>query len=192
MWDVFREVSGRGLERAAGALSQLTGARILPAGQAVHLFSPSELLQLLDEGEEPVAGISIRILKGMAGGILVILPEESVLVLLGLLTGRRGSFRALAEEERSAILEMGNILASSYLSAFGDRLRCAFIPSPPELLLDKAAEVLAALLDRVALPERALVVEARFRGDQGEVQGRFFLLGDPSWMRAPSTSSSTT
>ncbi|MFN3477298.1 MAG: chemotaxis protein CheC [Candidatus Methylomirabilales bacterium] len=183
MWDVFREVSGQSLERATLALSHLTGTRILPAGHAIHFLSPSELFQLLGDGEELVAGISISILKRMVGRILIILPEESVLALLDLLTGRHGPLPALAEEERSAILEVGNILASSSLSTFGDRLGCAFIPSPPELLLGKAAEVLAALLERAALPERALVVEARFRGDQGEVRGRFFLVGDPALAR---------
>lgn len=178
--EVFGEVGGQSLERATLALSHLTGTRILPAGHAIHFLSPSELFQLLSDGEELVAGISIRILKGMGGRILIILPEESVLALLDLLTGRRGSLPALAEEERSTILEVGNILASSYLSAFGDRLGCAFIPSPPELLLGKAEEVLATLLHRATLPEWALIVEARFRGDQGEVRGRFFLVGDPA------------
>jgi chemotaxis protein CheC len=80
----------------------------------------------------------------------------------------------------SALREMGNILASTYLTAVSRLLRRSLIPSVPGLAMDMAGAVVDLLLMDVAgASDRATVLETTFREKAGPVRGRFFLLPDP-------------
>lgn len=183
--EALQELCHAGMGRASLALSELTGERISLASPAVYLLPPAQASRLFDGQEELAASVLIRIVKGIEGGILVLLTEESVLALIHLLTEREvGQVSALAEGDRSAIQEVGNILASSYLTALGDRLGLILLPSPPELFLDRAASAMEAFLRGMVLPEKILLVEACFEVDRVGVQGRFFLVADASWVKA--------
>ncbi|MBI3990142.1 MAG: chemotaxis protein CheC [candidate division NC10 bacterium] len=180
---VLEELSGAGMGRAAMALSELMHERISLTSE-VHLFSPSEVLRLLDGQQGLKAGVFVRILKGVEGGILVLLPEESLLALIRLLAGKRvDRSAALTEEDCSVLREVGNILASSYLSALSDCLGLILLPSPPELFLDRATKAMEGLLQGMVVQEMA-VVESHFEAGRGEVQGRFFIMADISSVQA--------
>lgn len=172
----LEDLSWVGMGRAAMALSELMGERV-SLTTAVHLLSPSDALHLLEGQHGLTAGVFVRIAKGVEGGILVLLPEESLLTLLRLLVEKkvvRGD--ALAEEDRSVLREVGNILASSYLSALGDRLGRILLPSPPELYMDRATEGMEDLLKQMLVQEMVLVVESHFTTGREGVQGRFLVM----------------
>lgn len=180
----LEELSRAGMGRAAMALSELMRERI-SLTSAVYLLSPSEALRLLDGQQGLKAGIFVRILKGVEGGILVLLPEESLLALIRLLAGKKvDRSGALTEEDRSVLREVGNILASSYLSALSDRLGLILLPSSPELFLDRATSAMEGLLQGMVVQEMLVVVESHFEAGRGGVQGRFFVMADVSSVQA--------
>jgi len=176
----LEELSRAGMGRAIMALSELMGERV-SLTSAVHLLSPSDALHLLGRQHGLTAGVFVRIAKGVEGGILVLLPEGSLLTLLRLLAEKqvaRGD--TLTEEDRSVLREVGNILASSYLSALSDRLGRILLPSPPELYLDRATKGMEDLLQQMLVQEMVLVVESHFTTGREGVQGRFFVMAGAS------------
>lgn len=176
----LEELSRVGMGRVAMALSELVGERVSLTA-AVHLLSPSDALHLLDEQYGLTAGVFIRIAKGMEGGILIFLPEESLLTLLFLLAERKiARSDALTEEDRSALREVGNILASSYLSALSDRLGRLLLPSSPELFMDRATKGMENFLKQMLVQEMVLVVESHFTTGREGVQGCFFVMAGAS------------
>ena len=80
--------------------------------------------------------------------------------------------------------EVGNILASAYLSALGNLLNKTLIPSVPLLAYDMAGAVVDhALIDLSQSGDFAMMIETDFGGepDQGlAIKGHFFLLPDPA------------
>jgi len=75
----------------------------------------------------------------------------------------------------SALMEVGNILASHVASGIADRLRSRLLPSIPSLAMVDAEQALESLIEGVAGPE-ALRIESAFSDDVGELGGRLILV----------------
>jgi len=86
--------------------------------------------------------------------------------------------------QKSIMMEVGNILTSTYLNAMGSLLKSTFIPSIPSFSLDMAQAVVDLLLIELAeVTNEALVIETYFRSRDGSFYGHFFLMPDPASIR---------
>lgn len=182
--DALKEISNIGMGHAATALSQILG-------QSVHLHVPqvkvteiSQVPELLGGAERLMVGITLQILGDARGNIMLLFPQESAHRMLCTLLGRQSKGLVMNEVTSSALKEVGNILASAYLSALGNLLGKTLIPSVPMLAYDMAGSVVDyVLIDLSATGDLALMVETEFAGDRGEealIRGHFFLLPDPA------------
>ena len=95
----------------------------------------------------------------------------------------------MSEMQCSALKEVGNILASAYLSALGDLLRMTLIPSVPLLSMDRAEIVIGhALADFGEVSGMTLLLETEFFSSDERINSQFFLLPAPSSLNAILTS----
>ncbi|MDH3454054.1 MAG: chemotaxis protein CheC [Desulfuromonadales bacterium] len=182
--DALKEISNIGMGHAATALSQMIG-------QTVHLRVPhvtiTEISQVPDHlggAERLMVGITLQILGDARGSIMLLFPTESAHHLLCSLLGRQAKTLIMNEMTVSALKEVGNILASAYLSALGNLLNKTLIPSVPLLAYDMAGAVVDyVLIELSQASDFALMVETDFSGDAGQelaIKGHFFLLPDPA------------
>lgn len=178
--DLLREVSNIGSGHAATALSQLLGRRILLNVPRVQVLPISDVPDVVGGPETPVAGLFFRIFGQAAGSILILLPQDSALSLVqDILKQKVSAVPSLQEMEASALKEVGNILAGSYLNAIGQMLHLVLIPSIPGLALDMAGAVLDTMLIELSREgETALLIETEFLSES-TITGHFFLLPDP-------------
>ena len=85
----------------------------------------------------------------------------------------------LSELEVSALMEVGNILASAYLNALGERLKMTLIPSVPVLSFDMAGAVLDFVLsEQGETGDLLFMIETEFTEDNDTFSGHFFLMPD--------------
>jgi len=182
--DALKEISNIGMGHAATALSQMIG-------QAVYLQVPhvtvTEINQVpghLGGAEKLMVGITLQILGDARGSIMLLFPKESAHLLLCSLLGRQGKTLIMNDESVSALKEVGNILASAYLSALGNLLNKTLIPSVPLLAYDMAGAVVDyVLIELSQSSDLALMVETNFSDDScrgSSIKGHFFLLPDPA------------
>ena len=84
----------------------------------------------------------------------------------------------------SALKEVGNILASAYLSALGNLLNKTLIPSVPLLAYDMAGAVVDHVLIELSQSgDFVMMIETDFGGEPDQdlaIKGHFFLLPDPA------------
>ncbi len=179
--DALREVSNIGMGHAATALSQLMGRTIYLNVPKVHLLEISQVPDILGGAEHLVVGIYLQILGNARGNILMVFPRENAVRMLERLLGKGGGRGAiLTEMEVSALKEVGNILASAYLSALSNLLKMSLIPSVPLLSFDMAGAVVDyVLVDLGEVGDSSLVIETEFAGEDARISGHFFLLPDP-------------
>ncbi len=181
--DALKEISNIGMGHAATALSQLIG-------QTVHLKVPritiadiADMPELVGGAEEVVVGITLQIFGDARGTILLIFPRESATQLLVRLVGKKPEDLIFDELSASALKELGNILASAYLSALGGLLHMTLIPSIPLLAYDMAGAVVDNVLIELSQEgDLALMVETEFHGqspDDEVIRGHFMILPDP-------------
>jgi len=181
--DALKEVSNIGMGHAATALSQLIGERIHLHVPKVSVTDISDVPEIIGGAEQVVAGITLQVLGDARGDILLIFPTQSVKRLLTRLLGHQEEELILNEINTSTLKEVGNILASAYLSALGSLLHMTLIPSIPALAYDMAGAVVDYVLIELSKSgDMALTVETLFKGDaesDDHIKGHFFLLPDP-------------
>ncbi len=182
--DTLKEVSNIGMGHAATALSQMIGQTVYLTVPNVTITEISQVPEHLGGAENLMVGITLQILGDARGSIMLLFPQESAHRLLCSLLGHKEKGLIMNEVSVSALKEVGNILASAYLSALGNLLKKTLIPSVPQLAYDMAGAVVDhVLIDLSQSGDLAMMVETDFSGNSGQepaIKGHFFLLPDPA------------
>jgi chemotaxis protein CheC len=182
--DALKEISNIGMGHATTALSQMIGQTVRLRVPRVTITEISQVPEHLGGAERLMVGITMQVLGDARGSIMLLFPQESAHRLLCTLLGHQDRGPGLGEVEVSALKEVGNILASAYLSALGNLLKKVLIPSVPLLANDMAGAVVDNVLIELSRSgDLAMMVETDFTGEQNReaaIKGHFFLLPDPA------------
>lgn len=171
-YDALVELLNIGFGRAAAALSELTGHRVLLEVPQVSVHPISELggalRPLLSDN---VASVH-QIFSGPVGGdALLILDYSAAGSLKELLTNEPALPLPIDASAREVLTEVGNILLNACLGTFGNLLHVQVSFSVPHLNLDTLHHVLQSLLINSEGLRYALVVQAGFKLKDAEVTG---------------------
>ena len=181
--DALREISNVGMGHAATALSQMVGDTIYLHVPKVTLTDIAAVTELLGGPEQVVVGITLQVRGDAQGNILLVFPLECAENLVIQLLGCEDNGDLFDEIGISTVKEVGNILASSYLSAMGALLNLTLLPSIPLLANDMAGAVIDFLLIELSEDgDQALMIETEFHGSSPNaklIRGHFFLMPDP-------------
>jgi chemotaxis protein CheC len=182
--DALREVATVGAGHAATALAQMTGHHVRLSLPTVSSMPLSEVPVAIGGEETPVAALHLRVYGDVRANALLTFPPP-LGPLLRPLTGHDPSGVELTELERSALLEVGNVLCSAYLSAISRLLGITMIPTVPGLAFDMVGAVVDFLLVETGeTSDEALVLETALLGTEDGPGGRFFLLPHPDGLAA--------
>jgi len=179
--DILKEVGNIGAGNAATALAQLINKKITMRVPEVNVMSFDEIIDVVGGPENMVAGIYLRFMGGIDGNILFIIPYRNTLNLLDIIFGekKRDLFCEFDPIERSALAEIGNILAGSYLSAISSLTKMLLKPSVPALAIDMAGAILSVPLTYYGhVGDTALLIDTVFEEGENLIKGHFFLIPD--------------
>ncbi|MGB9662309.1 MAG: chemotaxis protein CheC [Moorellaceae bacterium] len=176
--DVLKEIGNIGAGNAATALATMLGRRIRMSVPRAGVLPIGEIPSLVGDEEEPVVCVDFVVSGSASGKILFLLTQESALKLVDLLMGLpAGTTVSLDDMGRSVIMEAGNILTGSFLTAFADFCRLQLIPSVPAIAHDMLGAVLSsAFLEEGYFADRALVTETTFYDEEVSLNGHFFFI----------------
>jgi chemotaxis protein CheC len=186
----FQEISEAGARNAATALSQIIGRPVhldVPWARPIPIESVAEMA---GGAERVVCALSLKVYGGARGNLLLVFGDDQLPLLLELIGGNGGRPRprapgTLSEYERSALREVGNILAGAYLNAVSHLLGLSLLPSIPGLAFDMVGAVTDYLLIELApIAESTLVLASQIREPVSGLRGEFFFLPDSGTMPA--------
>lgn len=179
--DVLREVGNIGAGNAATALSRLLNKPVDMAVPKVQLLPFEEISEKVGGAEQVVVAIFLRVEGEAPGNLFFILSPEAAKSLLNRLVGFPSETDGMFNEmEQSALCEIGNILAGSYLSSLADFTKLSMYPTVPALAMDMAGAILSfGLLQFGHMGDDALLIDTTFLEGDHEVEGQFFLIPDP-------------
>lgn len=182
--DIICEIGNIGAGNAATALSGMLGKRVEMSVPKVEIVPLSDIPSLSGSPESPVVGGMVDMSGDMRGQIMLILGIREAYNMAMALCGMEPEaaepgIEHLGETEMSAISEIVNIMAGSYLSAISSMTNLVTMPSIPYMSVDMAA----ALLSVVAIEcgkegDSALFFETKFADEQGGTECSFFLMPD--------------
>jgi chemotaxis protein CheC len=177
--DALREVANIGAGHAATALSQLTGHTIMINVPALGVHPRTEIRTLLEKPDGEVAAVDVRMLGELTGQTLLVFEHQAAKELAALLTMRQPGEGPLSELERSAVQEVGNILASAYLNALSQIVGGVLLPTPPRVDTGPGGDVVHLAATRGPGSDPVLTINTRFTMEGGsEVRGTFLVLPD--------------
>lgn len=181
--DALREISNIGMGNAVTSLSQLLDMRINMDVFLATFMPFEETVQLVGGYEELVSCVSVRLTGEVPGIVLFLFNEDSTFNLIDLLMGvKPGTTKDLDEFGESAVKEVGNILAGSFITAINSMTNLEIQPSVPMLAYDMLGAILTSLMVASGrTEEQVLVLETKlFQEDSTkDINGHFFLLTEP-------------
>lgn len=179
--DVLKEVGNIGAGNAATALSQLLDKPIDMAVPKVQILPFEKIADKVGGPEQIVLAVFFRVEGEAPGNLFFILTPEAGKGLLHRLAGIEASEEEFFNEmEQSALSEIGNILAGSYLSSLADFTQLSMTPTVPGLAMDMAGAILNyGLIQFGEMGDDALLIDTTFLEGKEEVEGQFFLIPDP-------------
>ncbi len=159
---LLEEVHNAGAIQASVALGQLTNDAVAVSFPESQLVALSDVATALGGDEKPVAGIYVGLSGDLAGGLLLTMASGNLPLFHELLHRQpRGSCRSVQDVDMSAIQEVGNIIAASFIDAFANSARLSIRLEPPEISVDMCVAVVDSVLARFNQPgERLLLTTA--------------------------------
>jgi chemotaxis protein CheC len=164
--DAIQELGNIGAAHAATTLSQMLGSSIEMSVPAVNVVDLAQLGQYM--GEESAAMVAFELQGDIPHGgyILFYITRDSAVRMTNTILGLTEINRPLSEMDKSALLEVGNIMVSAFLDATAELLGFVMLPSPPSLTIDMAHAAMQSLIaqmqeetDEVILFSTELVCE---------------------------------
>nr|WP_202113023.1 chemotaxis protein CheC [Paenibacillus sp. MMS18-CY102] len=179
--DVLKEVGNIGAGNAATALSRLLDKPVDMAVPQVSLLPFEQISEIVGGSEQTVIAVFLRVEGDAPGNMFFIIEEPSAKRMLQRLLAMNIQLdETYSELELSALCEIGNILAGSYLSSLADFTGLAMMPTVPSVALDMAGAILSyGLLQFGEMGDSALLIETAFLEDRDLLEGHFFLIPDP-------------
>ncbi|WP_112180864.1 MULTISPECIES: chemotaxis protein CheC [Paraliobacillus] len=184
--DTLKEVGNIGSGNAATSLSTLLNRKVDMTVPAVRVVGFDEMMDLVGGPDKIIVSVYLRIQGEAPGNMFFVLSPPEAEVFVKEMTGI-DNFNLenppFDEMGLSALQELGNILAGSYLSALSDFIKVLLQPSVPLLHIDMAAAILTqGLMELSQESDYAIIIDTIINeeGNNSEpIKGHFFLLPDP-------------
>ena len=137
----------------------------------------NDVAEMLGGEEKLVVGIYLNLGSDIEGNIMFILDLNSALNLTNMLLSREDD--ELDDIAMSALSEVGNILASSYVNSLSSLTGLKITVSVPSLAVDMAGAILSVPAIQFGLiADQVLFIETIFEEGENFVHGNLFLLPD--------------
>lgn len=181
--DVLREIGNIGAGNAATALAKMLNKKVDMGVPEVKILEFKDVNDVLGGAEKLVVGILLKVNGDLTGNIMFILDLEASHILVDMLIGNAGlkteDTEEFSELELSALKEIGNILAGSYLSSLSALTNLKVLPSIPDLAIDMAGAILSVpAIEFGKIGDTVLYIETEFTEGKDKVTGSFFLVPD--------------
>jgi chemotaxis protein CheC len=172
--DALRELANIGSGTASTALSSMLGrsvdisvpnALVLPMGEAVGAIG---------NAEDDVTGIVLGVFGDMAATVLLLVSPRHAALMCGML-----GLPPDSEYGESALMEIGNIVGSSYINALAGMTGMSLEPTPPALATDMLAAIVESVLaTRAHAGDVALLLDSDLTVEGEDCSVSFLLVPD--------------
>jgi chemotaxis protein CheC len=165
--DALKELVSIGYGRAAAALSELTGARVLLEAPRLTIFEIGELGPELNRMFiTTVTAVNQTFSGPIAGNALLLLDDASAFRLASLV-----SRESLPSDVTDTVAEIGNIVLSACLGVFGNLLKLQITFTLPDLQVTKVDHLMRSIIIGREQLTHALLVHTQFGVRNSNVRG---------------------
>lgn len=176
--DVLKEIGNIGSGNATTALSAMIGKMVDIEVPRVQFLSFQEAIDAAGGAEKNIAGVLVRINGDIDGMILFLFEFGLIDYILGSLFGKQiTDIEALDDIDRSALKEIGNIMASSYVNAIAQLAGMNIFVDIPELAVDMLGAIVSVPAVEVGeISDKLLFIDNNMIIDKVNVTSKILLV----------------
>ena len=175
--DVLKEIGNIGAGNATTAIANMLNLRINMHVPKVELLPVEQIGSSMGAEDEIIVGIMLGVEHDIEGSMMFLMDKPSARHLVNRLMMKPADYDAEFDEmDLSAIKEIGNIIAGSYLSALSGLTNLVIMPTVPYVAVDMAAAILSVPAIQFGMTgDNALMIKTEF-GDDFAINGYFILM----------------
>jgi chemotaxis protein CheC len=176
--DVLKEIGNIGSGHAVTALANMLNKRINMKVPKITILPFKDISNMMRGAENLVVGILLKIKGDLKGDIMFLIEYDAARTLINMLVGSSTQEKAeFSEFEISALKEIGNIMASSYISALSMMTGYKITPSIPYIAIDMAGAIISVpAIEFGKIGDAVMYIETEFSEGARRVWGDFFLM----------------
>jgi len=149
--DALQEVANIGASHAATALSKMVNRPIQVGIPRIDIVPIEQSIETVPQ-DDPVVGVFLQMSQETPLYVMVLLSKKSAFYLANLLLNQpeeetRDDF---SEMEQSALMEVSNVMMSSFFDSITRLINISMIPGPPMLAYDMPAAILDYALIKIS------------------------------------------
>ena len=176
--DVLTEVGNIGAGNAMTALSSMIGQMVDIEVPAVNILGFQEAIDYAGGPEKTVVGIIVPIKDDIEGEILFLLENDIVELVVSTFFGTTDiDLLNLSPEMTSALTELGNIMAASYVNAIAELTGMKIEVEIPMLSVDMLGAIMSVPAAQMGeLSDKLLYIDNLMVIDKVSVKSKMMLL----------------
>jgi chemotaxis protein CheC len=172
--DALRELANVGSGTASTALSAMLGRSVDITVPNAFVLPMAEAVDSIGNPEDDVTGIVLGVFGDMEATVLLLVNPNHAALLCGML-----GVPADSEFGESALMEIGNIVGSSYINALAMMTGMEIEPTPPGLATDMLAAIVESVLaQRATGGDIALLLDSDMVVENEDCSVSFLLVPD--------------
>ena len=178
--DTLREIGSIGTGNAATALSQMMSREVRITLPEVRIMGYNEAIEWIGGPEEITAGVLVK-MSGDVGGIMLSVQKLELvnLVLRAMLGESIKSYEHLTELEQSALVEIGNIMISTFINALSGLADVHIKVTVPAFAVDMQGAILTVpMAEYGGMSDYLMAIGGNFVCDGKEVPCHLLLSPD--------------
>lgn len=178
--DILQEIGNIGAGNATTALAKMINKKVDMDVPKVRILEFKEIGDILGGEENLVVGILFNVIGDINGMMMYVLEQKSAHTLVNILMGRDiRSMEDFTEMDFSALQELGNILASSYLTSLSMLTKLRVMPLSPQMAFDMAGAILSVpAIEFGKVDDRVLFIESSIEDGNESIGGYFILIAN--------------
>jgi chemotaxis protein CheC len=171
--DALKEVGNIGASHASVALGQMIGETVIINVPKADFLPVDKIQGLFGKEDDSIVILFFMILGEVEGYMVISFSESQAVSISNYLMGTDYDSLELTDDNESALKEVGNILASAYLTAMSDLAGLSLRPSVPYLTYDLVEEAITPIIvDMEKTAEYSLITDNEFLLNGKSIAGK--------------------
>ena len=172
--DALRELANIGSGQASGALSSMLGRSVDITVPSASVLPMAEAVGTIGDPEAEYTGVVIPIVGEMPASVLLLFTPKDAELMCRLLGVESGT-----EIGVSALMEIGNIVGTSYINALAEMTGMELEPAPPGAATDMLGAIVESVLaERAGAGDSALLLDSDLVVEREDCSVSFLLVPD--------------
>ena len=177
--DALREIGNIGSGNAASSLAMMLAVQVDISVPTVRILDYEQVMEELGGPEQMIVGLLLCLDGDVNGMIMFLLHQNFANTLLASLIGEADVGGTVDEMSYSALQEVANIMAASYVNAIADLTGFTINVSVPSMCVDMLGAILSVPAIHYAnISDKMIFIEDKFHGKDLNAPNHILLIPD--------------